>query len=58
MTVVRASITVIQNKSACRLNNPNTAKDYLDIYITSALYIPTLKTSETSSRYKIIAPPS
>ncbi len=57
MIVVKASIIIIQNTSACGLNNPNTTEDYLDIYITFALYTPTLKTSKTSSRNKIIAPP-
>jgi hypothetical protein len=55
--VIRAFITVYINTSICEHNNSNTAEDYLNLYITSALYTKKLKTSKTSSRYHKIAPP-
>ena len=47
----------IQNTSVYGHNNSNTAEDYLNIYITSALYTQKIKIAKTSSRYKRIAPP-
>ena len=47
----------MQNTSICGHNNSITAEDYLNIYMTSALYTQKLKMSKTSSRYNKIAPP-
>ena len=55
--VIRAFITVYINTSICGHNNSNTAEDFLNLYITSALYTQKLKMSKTSSRYNKIALP-
>ena len=55
--VIRAFITVYINTSICGYNNSNIAEDYLNIYITFALYTQKLKTSKINSRYNKISPP-
>ena len=41
-----------KQNNLCGYNNFNTAEDYLNIYMTSALYTQKLKMSKTNSRYR------